>query len=450
MRNRNTSLIVALALFVATLNPAAADSRPVRFIRDAEIESIIRAYATPLFQAAGLNPRAIDVYLVQDSSLNAFVGPGLDMFIHTGLLMRAESPLQVIGVIAHETGHLAAGHTAMRVGSMRTASSTVILSYVLGLGAALATGRPEVASAVISGGQDVALKGLLSYTRSQESAADQAAIRLLNGTGQSPRGLLEFMRILRGQELLLAANQDPYLRSHPLAEDRITFLEGQVSKSPYGAAPANPAFVEMHERMRAKLIGFLQPMEQVLRTYPESDGGLASRYARAIAHYRKAETHKALALIEGLIAEYPEDPFFHELKGQVLFETGRLAEALPAYETAVRLLPDSPHLRLALAQVQLETNDPALTDKAMAHLAETLRSEPDNAFAWRLTAIAHGRRGEVGLTALALAESALARKSPEEARAQAVRAQKILADESPAWLRASDIERLARRMMERQ
>ncbi|MEE8189432.1 MAG: M48 family metalloprotease [Kiloniellales bacterium] len=433
-------------LVLAVAVPAQAEKKRVQFIRDAEIENIIRTYATPLFQAAGLSPKAIDVYLIRDPQLNAFVTPGLNMFIHTGLLMRAENPSQVIGVIAHETGHLAAGHTATRKEELRRAENSVIASYIIGLGAAIATGRPELAGVAIAGGQDIALKGLLSYTRSQESAADQAAVRLLNGTEQTPRGMLEFMRILGGQEALLSNNQDPYLRTHPLARDRIDFLERQVRLSPYRNKPARPEFIALHARMLAKLIGYLQPLDQVLRSYPESDQSLAGRYARAIANYYKADISLAFKLTDGLIAERPEDPYFHEFKGQMLFESGRIAEALPEYETAVRLLPDSPQLRLALAQAQIEMNDPALDKAALKNLDETLRHEPRNAFAWRLAAVAHGRGGDVGMTALALAERALARRKGAEAREQAVRAQKILAEGSPAWLRAMDVEKQAIRM----
>lgn len=454
------AFLAALLLTLVTASPNPGHAKPMRLIRDAEVEAIIRAYATPLFQAAGLSSQAIDVYLVNDSALNAFVLPGLDMFIHTGLLMRAETPLQVIGVIAHETGHLAAGHTVTRGDSLRRANRGVIASYVLGLAAAIVSGRPEVARAVISGGQDIALKGLLSYTRSQESAADQAAVRLLNGTGQSPRGLLEFLRILGDQEVLFSSNQDPYLRSHPLTQSRISFLQEQTRLSPYGQDQANPGLMALHARLRAKLIGFLEPRDRVLQRYPLEDRSLPARYARAIADYRNADLDAALSQIGALIAEHPDDPYFHELKGQMLFENGRIAEALPAYETAVRLLPKAPQLRLGLAQVMLEAtelevndpelNAPGLNARALGHLTEVLRYEPDNAFAWRLTAIAHGRNGDVGMTALALAESALARGQGKEARQQAVRAQKILAENSAAWLRAGDVEQAARRLTRRQ
>ena len=443
MRKIIAPLFAALLVALAATVPARVEAKEGQLVRDAEIEDIIRAYTTPLFQAAGLSPNDIKVYLIRDSRLNAFVTPGLRMFINTGLLMRAETPLQVIGVIAHETGHLAAGHTATRGDALSQASATVIASYVLGLGAALLTGHPELAPAIVSGGQDIALKGLLSYTRSQESTADQMAVRFLNGTHQSPRGLLEFMKILGGQEVLYNDNQDPYLRSHPLTQDRIAFLEDQVKKSPYSNKPASPELVAMHNRMRAKLYGFLEPLDRVLQVYPETDESLPARYARAIAHYQAGDIDLGLKLTNALIEEMPKDPYFRELKGQMLFEYGRLAEALPEYQEAVRLRPRSPQLRLGLAQVEIETNRPDLNGAALENIEATLRGEPDNSMAWRLAAIAYGRKGDVGMAALALAERALAQGKAKEAKEQAGRAQEILPPGSPGAIRAADITGLA-------
>ena len=443
-------MLAALLLALSLLAPALARAQGQKIIRDAEIEGIIRGYATPLFQAAGLSPQSIDVYLIQDRSLNAFVAGGQNMFIHTGLLMRADDPLEVIGVLAHETGHITGGHIAGRVGEMEKAQMTALASYLLGIGAALATGRPEAAAAVISGGQDIALKGLLTYTRGQEQAADQAAVRLLNGTGQSPRGLLEFMDILGDQEVLLASSQDPYLRTHPLTQDRIMFLEDALAKSRYADAPPSPGLVAGHARIRAKLIGFLEAPVRVFRTYPETDDSVPARYARAIAYFRRPDLDKALPLMDGLLAESPDDPFFHEIKGQMLFENGRIAEALPQYLTAVDLLPETPQLRLALAQVQIELDTREQDRAALDQLAQVLRHEPRNAFAWRLMAIAHGRLGDKGMTSLALAEGALARGRAAEARDQATRAQRLLAENTPSWLRAQDVAELAKQLEARQ
>jgi predicted Zn-dependent protease len=421
----------------------------MRLIRDAEIESIIRTYSTPLFQAAGLNPNLIHVHLIQDPSLNAFVTPGLDMFINTGLLIRADSPLEVIGVIAHETGHLTAGHTVLRGGALRNASTTVIASYILGLAAAIATGRGEFANAAISGGQDIALKGLLSYTRSQEATADTIAVRLLNGTGESPKGLLDFMRVIGYQEAPFTGRQDPYLMTHPITKDRVAFLEDQVKKSPVGSKPADPELVAMHARMRAKLIGFLDPEDRVLALYPKTDTSVPGRYARAIAAFKAGKVDTSISDVDSLIADYPDDPYFHELKGQILFENSRVREAVPEYEAAARLLPDSAQIRLVLAQARIELNDPAQDKLALDDLAMTLSEERDNAFAWRLSAIAHGRQGDTGMTALSMAESALAQGEDQDAVNHAIRAQKILAEGSPAWLRARDLELLAQRRVKR-
>lgn len=450
LRDRSAWLLAVVTLVIAGLAPLAANAQGQRLVRDAEIEGIIQAYSTPLFQAAGLDPRAVEVYLIDDESLNAFVTAGQKLFIHTGLLMRAETPLQVIGVIAHETGHIAGGHTVGRGQALRNTRASSLLAYVLGVGAAVATGQPGLGSAIILGGQDLALKGLLSYSRNQEQAADQAAVRLLSATEQSPVGMLEFMRILGGQEILLASSQDPYLRTHPLSRERVTFMERELARSRFADAPARPEFVAMQARMRAKLIGFLKPTDQVLRRFPESDDSANARYARAIAYYRLPDLPRARVLIDDLLAERPDDPYFHELKGQMLFESGQLKEALPAYETAVSLLEHAPQLRLALAHTQIEINDPALDAAALENLDLVLKSEPRNAVAWRLSAIAYGRKGDKGMTSLALAEEALLRGKPADARNLAGRAQNFLAPNSAGWLRAQDVSNEAARLEARQ
>ncbi len=450
MIKRSFSNFAAVAVILAFLAPAPLSAQGLRLVRDAEIETTIRIYSTPLFQAAGISPQSVRIFLVNDDSLNAFVTTGNRMFLNTGLLIKAESPLAVIGVIAHETGHMAGGHVAIRGKSIENAQSTIIASYLLGIGAALATGRGEAASAIISGGQDIALKGFLGYSRSQESAADQAGIRLLEATKLSPQGLLDFMGVLRGQEVLLATSQDPYLRTHPLTQERISFLENAVSQSPYKDTPAPKELERLHARVRAKLIGFLWPISRVFQSYPEDDDSLESRYARAIAHYREAELDIALPLIDGLIAEYPDDPYFYELKGQMLYENARGVEALPAFQKATELRPNSPQLHFALAQAQIEANTAELDQKALDNLKFTLQHEPNNSSAWRLSAIAYGRSGDTGMTALALSEAALARGQARESLQHARRAVKILPKDTPSSLRAQDIEGLAERLVEKQ
>ncbi len=447
LRSRIIPLALSICLLTGWALPAAAQEGRVRLLRDAEIEHIIRVYATPLFNAAGLDPSAISVYLIDDKRLNAFVAGGMNLFINSGVLMRSSDPLEVMGVIAHETGHIAGGHLARTQEALRTASIESILAAVLGAAAAV-VGGGDVGTAVIAGGGSIAQRSLLQYTRVQEASADQAGVSYLERAGYSSNGLLNFMGVLAGEEALLPGNQDPYLRTHPLTRERIDSLRYFVEHSRYSNAPAPPELVVLHGRMVGKLIGFLEPLGQVLRRYPESDQSLEARYARAIAYYRASDLNKALPLLDQLLSDYPEDVYFHELRGQILFENGRLGEAVESYQRAVDLDPTEPLLRLGLAQSQLETERPDQVKPALAHLEEVVRREPRNSFAWRLLAIAYGRTDQIGMTALALSESALARGNAAEAKAQADRAMRILPEDGPAWIRAQDIKRAAKRLEE--
>lgn len=437
--NKLFPLLAVILALVANPLPAGAQERMPSFIRDAEIEATIRSYATPLFAAAGVNPESVRIYIVDDDRLNAFVAGGMNLFLNTGTLMETKRPNQLIGVIAHETGHIAGGHLARGQEELRNATIEAIVASVLGLGAAVASGQGDVAGAVLGGTQAVTRQRLASYSRAQESAADQAGMTFLDASHQSARGLLEFLNVLKGQEFLLSGSQDPYLRTHPLTAERIAAVEHHIAVSRYSDEPDPPALIEAHKRMRAKLIGFIRPFARVLQEYPESDQSLEARYARSIAYYRRSDLKHALPLLDGLLAEHPDDPWFQELKGQFLFEFGRAPEALGYYEKAVSLRPREPLLRMGLAQVQIELNDRELGRKAIANLEETVRAEPRNSTAWRLLSIAYGRDDQLPMAALALAEAAAARGDKKQARQQADRAMQQLPEGSPAWLRAQDI-----------
>ncbi len=409
-----TGVAAVIGLFVVfDWKPVDAEATTVRaqsFIRDAEIENTIRAYATPLFRAAGLEPSNVKIFLVNDRSLNAFVARGQNLFINTGLLMESEHAGQIIGVIAHETGHIAAAHVVRAHEAMNKIGNRLIA-------------RPL----------------FISYLRTQEATADQAAVRLLDSTGQSARGLVEFLEVLEDQELLPPKHQDRYVRTHPMARERISYLRLHLSESPISDKPISRQFEVMHRRMQAKLHGFLDPVSSTLQRYKESDGNLVSRLARAVALSRKPDLGKALPLIDGLIAELPDDPYLHALKGQLLFENGRVAEAIGPYETAVRLLPNAPLLRVSLAASQIETNDPAQNSRAIEHLRTAVRVDPGDPHAWYRLSVALGRDGQLGLSAAASSEHALLLGRRAEARHHAVRALKRLPVGSPDALRAEDL-----------
>lgn len=437
-------LLAGLIACMLAVEPVAAQSR-VSLIRDAEIEATIRAYAAPLFAVAGLDPEAVQVYLVNDARINAFVAGGQRLFLNTGLIMRARNPNQLSGVIAHETGHIAGGHLARLQDALSTATTAAIVSMLLGIAAAALAGDGKAAGAAIVGGTSLAQRNLLYYNRGQESAADQAGMSYLDRTGQSSRGLLAFFELLEQQELMAAVRQDPYLRSHPLTRERVEAVRAHVARSRHSDAVDPPALMARHARMIAKLRGFLQAPSQTLRQYPATDRSLPARYARAIAFYRMPDLARALPEIESLIADDPADPWFHELKGQVLFEHGRVAEAEPPYREALRLAPGEPLLRYGLAQVLLEVHPNSGATEARALLNEAVRHETRNPSFWRLLAVAYGREGNIGMAALALSEQAASAGRHRTALEQATRALGILPRGSPGWLRAEDLRDEARR-----
>ncbi len=408
-------------------------------IRDAEIENTIRVYAMPLLNAAEIEAEAIRFHIVRSPKLNAFVAGGQRMFLTTGLLRRSEDPGEVIGVMAHEIGHIAGGHLARLRSSIRDATTTVLIAQLVGLAVGVLARDPGAAFALGSGGAHIAERSLLKFSRTQERSADQAGLQLLERTGQSARGLARFLDYLAQQELLDVSRQDRYLLTHPLTRNRIRFVRNHVERSRYSNRAAPRKLMRLHRRMRAKLAGFTDPPAVTLDRYKAEDGSVEARYARAIALYRIPDLANAVKTIDGLIAEQPRDPYFRELKGQMLFENGRLDEALPEYEAAVRLKPDATLLRVALAHVQIELNRPDLLDQTLGHLKRALRTDPDNPRAWRWAATAYGRNGQRGLSALSMAEYFIRTGRESDARGQATRAVRWLKKGSPAWLRAQDI-----------
>lgn len=444
-----SALLLALGLSLAFAPPARAQEESFALIRDAEIESTIREFSAPVFQAAGLSAGSVKIHIVVDPRLNAFVAGGMQMFLNTGLIQRAEHPGQLVGVIAHEAGHIAGGHLSRLRDELAGASTQSILAAVLGAAAAVASGRGEVGAAVTALGQSRAHSNLLQYSQVQESSADQAGLRYLDVARISSRGFKEFLEQIADQELLSAAMQDPYLRTHPITQERVDVVHRHVERSPWADEPLPEGWEERHARMRAKLDGFLESPGRTFRRYPESDQSIAARYARAIAHHKRSDVPRALAAIDDLLAERPDDPYFRELRGQVQFEHGRVREALADYQKAHDLAPHEPLITAELARVGIETGDPEWLDRAVSLLTDALRRDPDNTTAWRHLGIAHGRSGRTGQASLALAEEAMRRGHARDAQMHATRAQDRLDSGSPAWIRAEDIRLGAERALER-
>jgi predicted Zn-dependent protease len=429
--------VVAMALTLSLWQAPPAGATGISLIRDAEIEATLTQITTPILEAAGLDPSAVQIYIVQDDKLNAFVAGGMNLFLNTGLLMRTEHVGQLLGVIAHEVGHIAGGHLS-RVGTaQKRAAAEMILATVLGAAAAVA-GAPDLGTAIITGGQSYAFGGLMRFSRSQEQAADQAALTYLHRAGLSARGLAEFFRVLESQNML-AVSGSPYLQSHPLTRDRITFVENQAQSD--GADRMPPAWQEGHARMVAKLHGFLDDARQAVERY-QDDASFPGRYALAIAHYRMPDLEQALREVDALIADEPDNPYLHELKGQMLFENGRVDAAIAPYRKAVELRSDSALLSLGLARALIETGQDQANREAIGHLKVAVERESTNAGAWRLLGIAQGRAGLEGASSLSLAEYALLTGKREDARMYAKRAEASIEPSDPTWIRLQDILRV--------
>jgi predicted Zn-dependent protease len=435
IRQNLTGLVACLALACLWALPLGAQS----VIRDAEIEDHLRALADPIFQAAGLDPGAVDLLIVQDQQLNAFVAGGQNLFINTGLLLRAESPEQVAGVLAHETGHIAGGHLSRAYLARDRAGTEMLIGSILGLAAA-AVGAPQLGAAIAAGGLTVAQQGFLSFSRAQEQSADQAAITYLEALDLPPSGLLEFLRILETSSMRLDRGRNPFVRTHPLTQERLSFLELRDRNSPHHGQELDAQTQLGFARSKAKLAAFLGDPAVTLRSY--GGAGLVDRYAQAIAYYRIPDLPRALELVDGLIAEIPTDPYFHELKGQILFENGRTAEAIAPYREATRLVPEASMIRFGLARALLEQPGEESTAEAARHFAEVVRREPMNATGWRFLGIAEGRLGHHGASAMALTEAAVLRRDRQDARLYLARAEQNMTPADPAWLRLQDLRRV--------
>ncbi|MGA0601097.1 M48 family metalloprotease [Caulobacter sp. KR2-114] len=431
-------LATVSALAFAPVPVAAQEDGGVSIIRDTEIEAILRQDCDPIFVAAGLTPQNVQIHIVGDKELNAFSAAGQQVFLNTGLIIETKSPNQLIGVIAHETGHIAGGHIA-RSGEMgRSGIAPLILGMGLGILAAIA-GAPDAAAGLIYSSSYFAQLSVLGYSRVQESAADQAAVTYLEKSGQSGEGLVEFFNNFRYQEVFSDEKKYPFFRDHPLSDDRIEALTARVTAQPHFHAVDSPEAIARHEIMKAKLEAFLNAPQQTFVEYPESNTSFPARYARAIAYYKELETDKAIRAIDALIAEHPNNPYLWELKGQVYFEAGRPKDAEPAHRRSVELKPDAPLLRINLGQTLVATEDKTKLDEAISEINRALTEEPDNALGWRLLSEAYDAKGEAGRARLAAAEQNFYLGQMKDARVFALRARDLLKKDTPEWRRATDI-----------
>lgn len=444
---RVVALAAILALLAPLLPPAAAQERrgTISIIRDTEIEQLLRDYATPIFRAAGIGGSPPEIILINDRTFNAFVASSRRMFLNIGVLMEAETPNEVIGVIAHESGHIAGGHLARLRQELANAQVIAVIGALAGAGAVAgaAASRNNVGNAgigaagVIGGGMEAARRTLLAYQRSEEQAADRAAVRFLDATGQSSRGMLRTFERFADSGMFASRAIDPYLLSHPLPQERIAQLRSLAEASPHFGKRDDAGLQARHNLARAKLFGFIDRFDGISRRYPPHDVSVPARYARAIAAHRSGRMQEALSGINALIAQQPGNPHFQELRGQVLLESGQAGAAIEPLRRAARARPNSGLIRAMLGRALL--NGGGAVEEAIRELNFAAQREKEFSDAWRDLGVAYARRGDIGMAELSAAQAALIDGDLVAAQTQATRALQKLPRGSPAALRADDI-----------
>lgn len=435
-RLKNLLLIISSSLFLVFINHTSAFSQSL--LRDTEIEETMIDYTKPILLAAGLSPSSVDLYLVNDPSLNAFVTRGQNIFLHSGIILQSDTPNQLKGVIAHEAGHIAGGHIVRSDYGNRSAYGAMLIAAGIGIAAILA-GEAEAGAMVLGGSQQFGQLEALAYSRTNESAADQYAAQYMEATKQSGQGLIDFFDRFRAQEVLSNARRYPYFRGHPLSSDRIDALREVVDESEYTDVKDTEEEQNRLEMAKAKLRGFLEGPQVVFSKYPPSDQSQAARYARSVAHFKAADLKNALKEIDSLISENNKNPYFFELKAQILYESGQGQASLKPARKALELKPNAPLLKLALAQSLLEEGDDSSTFEAIKLLKSALNTERENSYAWYTLSRAYGEVGMKAEAKYATAEQAYAIGDLARASSFAKRAQTDLERGDPLWRRASDI-----------
>lgn len=431
---------------VAATTPVQAQAqKSIPVVRDAEIEALVRDYARPIFKAAGLANSGINIILVNDNRFNAFVA-GRRMFINTGALLESETPNEIIGVIAHEAGHIAGGHQERLREQLARAHTMAVVAGLLGVGAAVAGaatnsgGLAQAGSGIAVGGAEMARRGLLGYQRTEEATADRSAITYLEATGQSAKGMLTTFGRFASALSLSGANVDPYQISHPMPRERIANLETLAKKSRFYDARDPQSLQLRHDMMRAKIAVYTQGQAAASRLFRKDPRGLPMLYGDAMATYLYGNPRSALQKVEALIKANPKNPYFHELRGDILIKANKPAEAAQAYAAAVKLDPaKSGILQVAYGQALLATAKPDAVRKAVSEIRKGLDRDRENISAYRYLAQAYGQLGEIGEAELATAEGYFYSGVYHDAKVFAARAQTKLKRGSPGWVRAQDI-----------
>ena len=442
-----TAVATAATLAVAPMSSAVAQQKGPATLRDTETEQLLREYTRPILRAAGLEKQNIQVVIINDSVFNAFVADGRRIFVNYGAIMQSEAPNQIIGVLAHETGHLAGGHLAKLREQLAQAQTQMIIAMLLGAGAMVAGARSgnsnnglvNAGAAAVAGPQEMIRRTLISYQRQQEENADRAGVKFLTATGQSAKGMYDTFKRFTNDSLFAARDSDPYLQSHPMPAERVAALEELAHTSPYWSKKDDGSLQLRHDMVRAKVSAFMERQDTVYRRYPLSNDSLPARYAHAITTYLHGDLRSALAQIDVLIQTQPNNPYFYELRGQALLEGGKPADAIAPLRKAIVLSNNAPLIEMLLGQALVATDNKAYTDEAIAILRAAVARETEAPLGYTQLAMAYGHKGDYAEADLASAQAAFLRGDNKTARDLASRAKTRFAIGTPGWVKADDI-----------
>jgi predicted Zn-dependent protease len=428
-----------IAAFMLPLLVLAQPAYAQSVLRDAETEALFNDMSRPIIIAAGLSPKDVRIVLLQDPSINAFTAGGQTVYLQTGLLAAADSANQVQGVIAHELGHVADGHVVLADAGAKPAIAIALLSMVLGI-AAMAAGSPEGGAGIIQAGQQAAMGKFLAFSRVQEATADASAAKFLDQAHISGKGFLEFFKKLQNEEYRYGyTNIDPYAQSHPLSGERIANLTQSLQASTAWNTPSNPALEERFKRIKAKLEGYIEDPERTLRDYPPSDQSIYAHYARAYAYHKGGYPEKADAEADALVKAAPHDPYFLEIKGQILLEAGKPVEALAPLREATAISGYQPLIATTFGHALIATEDKANYPEAEKVLRQAVARDDDNPFAWYQLGTVYELNGDQPRALLATAERASMTGDARTAAYTARGAMQGLPPNSVDWIRAQDI-----------
>ena len=435
------------------IGPAAAQG--ISLLQDTETERLLRSYEDPILKVAGIDPLAVKMYLVNDANLNAFVAEGQNIFCNAGLFIELKSPNEITGVLAHETGHMAGGHLTRGSEAIAKAEIPMLLSMLAGIGAAIA-GAGEAGMILMGVGQSAAEAQYLSFSRVQEATADQMGQKYLRLTHQSGEGMVHVFERMANEMAMRVRNPEQYATDHPADRDRVANLQELADASPYRDVPDSPQAIHAFEMVKAKVIGYLLPVKDVLYRYPITDKSAPARYARAMVYMRQPNLPMALAEINSLIKDEPNNPYFYEVLGQIYVSMSQPMKGIEPYQKSVNLLPDAPELRvsLAVAQIAAAQNERIaplirhnMDEQALSNLRIAMQQDSDNPFGWYQMAQAYSDLGNEPLANLATAEQYYTVGALPQSAVFARRARLKLTQGSPDWERANDIIAIAQAQM---